>query len=300
MANKTNIGWTDATWNPVTGCSKVSTGCKNCYAAANAPRLAKMGAKGYTELPWTSANAAQNVKLHYDRVPQPMHMKRGHRIFTCSMADLFHPEVSFDFLDKILAVMALAPQHTFQILTKRPQRMAAYLAGPRPENGPPTRARVEMEMDLLSLEHYGVGQFLGQWPLANVWLGTSVEDQRAANERIPHLLTTPAATRFISCEPLLGPVDLTNVPLRKDTALVPTGNCLFADLDGNWSIDWIIAGGESGPDYRAMELDWARSLREQARAASVPFFFKQSSGPRPETGIHLDGQIIRQFPDDPG
>lgn len=293
MASKTNIGWCDATWNPVTGCSKVSTGCKNCYAEAMAPRLARMGAKGYTELPWTAANAATNVQTHSDRLGKPLHWRDPRRVFVNSTSDLFHNEVSAGFIAQVFAVMMAAERHTFQILTKRPQRMTALLNDRN------------FSLRLLPIAYH---ELTGdcpdahdkKWPVPNLWLGVSVEDQRAASERIPYLLDTPAALRFLSCEPLLGPVDLTDVPLKHHTAAIPAGNCLTPDLDGNWSIGWVIAGGESGPDHRDMDPDWARSLRDQAASAGVPFFFKQTSGRYPESDSRLDGRIIRQFPDGPG
>lgn len=288
MADRTNIGWTDATWNPITGCSKVSTGCANCYAAALAPRLAAMGAKGYTDQPWTASNAEQNVQTHADRLEIPLKPKSPRKFFVNSTSDLFHDKIPASFIARIFAVMMAAEHHTFQVLTKRPERMAALLNDRN------------FSLRMLPIAYHELtgdcpDTHAKQWPLPNLWLGVSVEDQRAADERIPHLLDTPAALRFLSCEPLLGPVDLTNVPLRGDTAMIPTGNCLIADLDGNWFIGWVIAGGESGPNHRHMKPGWARSLRDQARAAGIPFFFKQKSARWPESDIHLDGEVIRQF-----
>ncbi len=288
----TEISWTDETWNPTTGCSRVSEGCRNCYAAKLAPRLASMGQKGYTTLPWTKKNAPENVMLHPDRLEKPLRWKKPRRIFVNSMSDLFHEQVPFEFVDEVFAVMALAFRHTFQILTKRPERMAEYAAGKH--HGTTARQRVELAMDALLLRRAGLGTFLGEWPLPNVWLGSSVEDQRAADERIPHLLRTPAAVRFLSCEPLLGPVNLTNVPLATGVAMVPMGNCLIRPLAGG-HIGWVIAGGESGPGHRTMQLDWARSLRDQCLSAGVPFFGKQASGPRNEMPLPPDLQI-REMP----
>ena len=298
MGDKSGISWTDATWNPTTGCSKVSEGCRNCYAAALAPRLHAMGQKGYTELPWTARNAAENVMCHEDRLEMPLRWKRPRRIFVNSMSDLFHELVPDDFIDKVFAVMALAPQHTFQILTKRPERMMRYTT--KWDVAP----RVRVEAHTLRGRMGRMALPSEEWPLPNVWLGTSVEDQRAADERIPHLLETPAAVRFLSCEPLLGPVDLTDVSNARD--IVPD---YFDALTGTSypssghppiqydtpTIDWVIAGGESGPGYRPMNLDWVRSLRSQCVAAGVPFFGKQASGPRNEMPLPEDLQV-RQMP----
>lgn len=295
----TQISWTDETWNPTTGCSKVSEGCRNCYAAQMAPRLAAMGQKGYTDLPWTATNAPENVFTHPDRLDKPLRWKKPRRVFVNSMSDLFHEQVSTYFIDRVFAVMALAPQHTFQILTKRPKRMAEYLAshdaglrwalqignrtGERPEPG-----------EVVEWNRHG---------LPNVWLGTSVEDQRAADKRIPHLLNTPAAVRFLSCEPLLGPVDLTTLETEEHWLDALTGIHRVAGLaplgggPEEARVNWVIAGGESGPGYREMDHEWARSLRDQCVAAGVPFFFKQSSGRHNEMSPYLDGESWHQFPE---
>jgi len=228
-----------------------------------------MGQNGYTDLPWTKPNAKDNVFLHEDRLTQPVRWTRPRRIFVNSMSDLFHELVPYGFVDKVFAAMSLSPQHTFQILTKRPERMRDYL------NDEETRTRVEMAMDVMSQELHGLGQFLGEWPLPNVWLGTSVEDQRAADERIPHLLRTPGAVRFLSCEPLIGPVDL--------------------DLE---SIHWVIVGGESGPGHRPIQAGWVRGIRGQTEASGVAFFFKQWGGLRPKSGgRELDGCTYDEMPD---
>lgn len=315
----TNISWTDEVWNPTTGCSRVSEGCRNCYAAALAPRLAAMGQKGYTALPWTAKNAPDNVFLHAERLEKPLRWRKPRRVFVNSMSDLFHELVPFEFIDRVFAVMALAPHHTYQVLTKRPERMARYFADPRPESGPSVRTRVTVaasEMDLSGRapaakkrqfsirEWHKIGPPYGggvEWPLPNVWLGTSVEDQRAADERIPHLLRTPAAIRFLSCEPLLGKVYLRRV---EGFGRLPV-DC----LTGGWSVPrnfeethrqgprvhWVIAGGESGPNHRPMKLEWIRSLRDQCKEAGVAFFAKQNSGPRSEMPLPEDLQQ-REFP----
>lgn len=224
MADKSKIEWTDATWNPVSGCSKVSEGCRFCYAERMSQRF------GYTRLPWTNKNAPKNVKLHEDRLEQPLRWQRPRRVFVNSMSDLFHEQVPNDFLIAVFRVMLHAPQHTFQILTKHPFRMLEFCTW------------------------YYASRNLYEIP-KNIWLGVSCEDQETAYERIPLLLKTPAAIRFISAEPLLGNIDLKPESLNM--------------------LDWVIAGGESGPKARPSHMNWFRSLRDQCVAAKVPFFFKQ-------------------------
>jgi protein gp37 len=278
-STKTAIEWTDATWNPVTGCSKVSEGCRNCYAAALAPRLAAMGQDGYTDLPWTKRNAPKNVKMHVDRLDAPLRWAKPRRIFVNSMSDLFHELVPFDFVDRIFAVAALAPRHTFQVLTKRPERMAEYFD---PERMP------ERTLAILGATKAFVGKgapYQGKGltdhlrgrksilPLPNAWLGTSVEDRRVLG-RVDHLRQVPAIVRFLSCEPLIGPLDL--------------------DLNG---IHWVIVGGESGRDHRPIESEWVRNIREQTAEAGAAFFFKQWGGVKPKAGGRdLDGRTYDEMP----
>lgn len=249
MSDKTHIEWTDATWNPVTGCSKVSSGCKHCYAERDWARLSANSATRYY------GRAFTDVQCHDDVLPLPLHWKRRRRIFVNSMSDLFHEAVPTEFIDEVFAIMARADRHTFQVLTKRPERMRAYLSD----------IDLEDRLTDLFLEKMW---FQEGWnvmlPLRNVWLGVSVEDQVTADERIPLLLETPAAVRWISAEPLLGPINLRRY--------------LDVDLDrglGEPWLDWVVVGGESGPHARPMHLDWARSLRDQCAAADVPMLFKQ-------------------------
>lgn len=290
----TGISWTDETWTVVTGCSKVSAGCAHCYAEQLAPRLAAMGKEGYTSLPWKARNAEKNVVLRPERLDQPLRWKRPRRVFVTSMGDLFHELVPFEFVDRVLAVMALASQHTFQVLTKRPERMAAYFAGDRrykfaaavAYTDPPEHTYAYKRRPQLATEcrdHL-------PWPLSNVWLGTSVEDQKAANERIPHLLRTPAAVRFLSCEPLLGPVDLWSPIYRS-----PHHGGLQSAFGWGEGVHWVIAGGESGLGHRDMDPDWMRKIRDDCSAAGVAFFGKQASGPRNEMPLPKDLQV-REFP----
>ena len=235
------IEWTDETWNPVTGCTKVSAGCKHCYAERLFPR------------PYPG-RAFTDVQIHTERLKKPFHWRKPRRVFVNSMSDLFHETVPDEFLDQVFAVMALRPRHVFQCLTKRPERMQRYL----------NSCAKSVEYWERQAREFGY-TFKFQWerevigtcpfPLPNVWLGVSVEDQEAADARIPLLLETPAAVRFLSCEPLLGRIDLW--------------------LDQYKCLDWVIVGGESGPRARSMDLDWTRSLVEQCDNANVACFVKQ-------------------------
>lgn len=228
MGDKTGIEWTDATWNPVVGCSKVSPGCDNCYAIGMSARIEAMAAGADRTTPyegivddgdWTGL-----VRTVPERLDQPLRWKRPRRIFVNSMSDLFHPDVPTRFIDAVFKVMAQASHHQFQVLTKRPQRMR---------------------------EHFNRGQS-PTYPSDNVWLGTSIELDKYLF-RAEHLESTPAAVRFLSLEPLLGPLP-------------------SLTLDG---INWIIVGGESGPKARPMHIEWVRDIRDQCVDAGVPFFFKQ-------------------------
>ncbi|MFD0710596.1 DUF5131 family protein [Paenibacillus sp. GCM10027626] len=278
MSDKTKIEWTDATWNPVTGCSKVSEGCRNCYAKSFTERFE--GTLGHY------FETGFKVTLRPEKLDQPIRWQRPRRIFVNSMSDLFHKDVPDDYIDKVFAVMALAPRHTFQVLTKRPERMKNYLQGLE-TRGP--AAVLSHAAELLTgdeLANYyvhnrnkcGATDKPG-WPLKNVWLGVSVENQKAADERIPLLLQTPAAVRFLSCEPLLGPVNLSMwlmTPGWVPTYYDPDNIHGYPDAEPtNEHIQWVITGGESGPGARPMHPDWARSLRDQCQAAGVAFHFKQ-------------------------
>lgn len=272
MSDKTHIEWTDATWNPVTGCSKVSKGCKHCYAERDWARLAapRPTPNAYTGRHFT------DVQCHHDRLDQPLRWAKPRRIFVNSMSDLFHEDVPDEFIADVFAYMCYARQHNFQVLTKRPARMAKLLSDPD--------WIAEAYDASLAIAHEDACEILGRrgefspyerkrgdirahdpaLPLANVWLGVSVEDQATADERIPLLLQTPAAVRWISAEPLLGPLLLDG-----------TDNHIEA-LAGWWRrLDWVVVGGESGANARPMHLDWARSLRDQCASAGIPFLFKQ-------------------------
>jgi len=278
MADTTKIEWTDATWQVITGCSVVSPGCTNCYAMKLAGTRLKHhpSRKGLTDEAKSGPVWNGQVRFNEQWLDQPLRWKRPRRIFVCAHGDLFHENVPDEWIDKVFAVMALAPQHTFQVLTKRPERMREYLQ-------PYDRRRANALGDAVIEMGYTEPLECLRWPLPNVWLGVSVEDQKRADERIPLLLDTPAALRFISAEPLLGPVDLTSVWARMPGGGEALWNVLDrveareAEAKGDVPgvIDWVIAGGESGPGSRPMHPDWARSLRDQCAAADVPFFFKQ-------------------------
>ncbi|MES2341658.1 MAG: phage Gp37/Gp68 family protein [Pseudomonadota bacterium] len=264
----TTIEWTEATWNPVTGCSKISPGCAHCYAEGVADRF------WATQYPWVSRPSATggpsadhdvaerprrftDVWCHPERLDQPLRRRKPTTYFVNSMSDLFHEDVPAVFIADVFATMAKAGRHTFQVLTKRPARMRELLSDPPP----------------------GV-----VWPLPNVWLGVSVESQRYADERIPILLDTPAALRFISAEPLLGPVVLKqqnpdgfwppNAP-QPDRAWLRHKD--WPDDFGYWTtgLDWVIVGLESGAGARPGEIDWIRALVRQCQAGLVPVFVKQ-------------------------
>lgn len=294
---KTSIEWTDASWNPVVGCTEVSPGCANCYAARlAATRLKNLpDYKGLTTIARVSneKNAATRwtgeVRMLPDRLAEPLHWKKPRRIFVCDMGDLFHESVPDEFLYRLFAVMLATPRHTFQVLTKRPARMGDFM---RKLAAAWTFPRVPVTVSL---------------PLPNVWLGVSVENQHFADERIPLLLSTPAAVRFLSCEPLLGPVDLRYLQPDREVeidALKGTHGVHRPHSGENPRINWVICGGESGANARAMHPDWARSLRDQCVAAGVPFFFKQWGEwagcgikfGKKKAGRLLDGREWNEFP----
>lgn len=296
MADKTKIEWTDATWNPVTGCSVHSAGCTNCYAMKLAGTRLKHveSRKGLTDM--TKAGPVWNgqVRFNESEINKPLHWRKPRMIFVCAHGDLFHESVPDEWIDRVFAVMALCPQHTFQVLTKRSDRMREYMESI--DNGDGTRisgmrdALVEGAAQKLHHERTGdksVSEWLSvQLPLPNVWLGVSVEDQKAADERVPDLLQTPAAVRWLSCEPLLGPVVLNRKAYPEShyedwlrgEAWDGVNGLLNQEIWGQEhgpKLDWIVVGGESGHGARPMHPDWARSLRDQCADAGVPFFFKQ-------------------------
>lgn len=267
--SKTKIEWADKVWNPVTGCTKVSEGCRNCYAERMARRLA--GRFGYPPIP-----NHFDVVQHPDKLEEPLQWKKPSMIFVDSMGDLFHSSVPKPLLAQVFAIMAIARQHTFLILTKRPERMCEVLDDIN------FSYDVEEFQEHICGEHDWCPQDF-DWPLPNVWLGVSVEDQKTANERIPWLLEIPAAVSFVSIEPMLGPVDLYNY--------FGSGQQCYTLTE---PLDWVIAGGESGPGHRPHpSYGIVRFLRDQCVQAGLPFYLKQMWGRKmPE----LDGRIWDQVP----
>lgn len=251
----TKIEWCDMTWNVVTGCTKVSSGCKHCYAERMSKRLA--GRFGYP------VDNPFQVTLHPDKLLDPFKWKKSKRVFVCSMGDLFHEDVSFDFIDQVFAVMQKLIHHQFMVLTKRPERMKAYYDHLEGEN---RFIYLESAYRHLDMDPPGSTMF----PFPNIWLGVSAENQETADQRIPILLSIPAAKRFVSCEPLLGPVDLWSARY-----INPNGSITGAVTHWTGGLDWVIVGGESGPGARPMNPEWVRSIRDDCLAANVPFFFKQ-------------------------
>jgi protein gp37 len=268
MSADSKIEWTDATWNVVIGCDKVSPGCDHCYAIRTAHRMqanpnekiAAAYAGTEHEGEWTG-----KVNLIEDRLELPLTWTKPKKIFVNAQSDLFHADVPDDFIAKVWAVMAITPRHTYQILTKRPARMRSLLSSAEFESLVWQHVNRLLDGEWLHLRppHPLAAP---SWPLPNVWLGVSVEDQKGADLRVRVLLGVPAAVRFLSCEPLLGPVDL-------HQAIQP--NFAVSGWKDLTLLHWVIAGGESGPGARPMHPDWARSLRDQCTAADVAFHFKQ-------------------------
>jgi protein gp37 len=285
MAGDSKIEWTDATWNPIVGCSIVSPGCTNCYAMRTAARMNANPATphyhGTVESSKVGPVWTGKVALAPDYIlTTPLHWKKPRRIFVNSMGDLFHESIPDEWIDKVFAVMALSPQHTFQVLTKRAERMRDYFAAPHPApNVSMWQVRVCAAIDALVPDRHDASRAARHtvtWnaALPNVWLGISAERQQEADERIPHLLQTPAAIRFVSAEPLLGAIDFTNLDYGRNRLDVLAGTCEPHTI-GFDGLDWIIVGGESGPRAREFDLAWARWIIEQCRAAGVACFVKQ-------------------------
>lgn len=311
MADRSKIEWTDASWNPVRAralsrlagdtrpgwhCEHVSEGCRNCYAESFNKRLGN----GLDYKPGHLAGEHPATQIYLDEklLLQPLRWKRPRKIFVGSMTDVFADFVSDEMLDKIFAVAALCPQHTFQFLTKRPARMRLYLNDTHSPGSGDLPTRLALHLYNLGLRgpcangcapEYTPSIVRKMLPLPNVWLGVSCEDQASADARIPDLLSTPAVIRFISAEPLLGPIDLNHIETSSryegydcDILDVLTGRRygeldarLYKALERGTHVDQVIVGGESGPNARPMHADWARSLRDQCANAGVAFFFKQ-------------------------
>jgi len=297
---KTSIEWTDASWNPIVGCTEVSPGCANCYAARLAAtrlrevrayqglatgevqKISRGAGSGHYFERW-SIRWTGEVRFLPERLEEPLHWKKPQRIFVCDMGDLFHEGVKCEWKQKIFWVMREARQHTFQVLTKRPRLMQQFIS-----------------------EEFGE---LHE-PIPNVWLGVSVENQHFADERIPLLLATPAAVRWISAEPLLGSVDLNYVgPTGNTSSVLGCIPCMRKQenattqsgphtcMEKRPKLDWVVCGGESGPNARPMNPEWARWLRGQCQAAGVPFFFKQWGEWAPAVRNNGEGDITWPDPD---
>lgn len=349
MADGSKIEWCDATWQPITGCSVVSPGCTNCYAMRLAgtrlrehPSRAGLTHDSKAGPVWTG-----EVRFNEQWLDQPLRWRKPRRIFVCAHGDLFHEAVPDEWIDRVFAVMALCPQHKFLVLTKRAKRMREYMTVPVrgawagrahviDDDGtkrPMTDVHFRMNAVMCDFypkvppralnfaakwadEHYPNGDgFMRRWPLPNVSLGVSVEDQPRADERIPELLATPAAVRFISAEPLLGPIDLnpwfrarrSKLRIVAVEAEGPGAAALAGALlghaiatparDNHAGLDWVIAGGESGLGARPCDLAWVRSLRDQCVDAGVPFFWKQHVENGRKIGLPiLDGRQWAEFP----
>lgn len=298
MGAKSKIGWTDATWTPIRArrkdsgkvgvhCERVSEAFRNCYAATFNRRSLPVHGTG---LDFTRDNR-EKVEMFVDEdlLPAPLRWKRPRRIFVCSQTDLFGEFVPEEMIDRVFAVMALCPQHTFQVLTKRPERMLQYATtGFGRLADEIVRFRSSRGDNGVVCPVPWLPPGAAWWPLPHVWLGVTAENQERADERIPLLLRTPAAVRFLSAEPLLGPLDLSVTPPPHGS--IPINGATMADIRGclpKWQtspmraklrsgLDWVITGGESGPGARPSHPDWFRSLRDQCVAAGVPFFHKQN------------------------
>jgi protein gp37 len=313
MRKKSGIEWTDRSdWNPIRGCTRVSEGCRNCYAETIAGRFSAPGQPfhGFATQTDNGGRWTGKVELIKERLALPLKWRKPATIFVNSAFDLFHEAIPDEVIDRVFAVMALAPQHTFQVLTKRAERMREYLtapdtmpriydividrvvlSGPKPLQSGGKPAVLLLHGMRPDYAPKGRKIDLGLWPLPNVWLGVSVEGQRRADERIPHLLATPAAVRWISAEPLLAPVSVLpylfiythedhEILTRTDDDSVPEipwrdPATTPADDIATSRLDWVVVGGESGPGARPMHPDWARSIRDQCASAGVAFHFKQ-------------------------
>ncbi|SFM72337.1 phage Gp37/Gp68 family protein [Marinobacter pelagius] len=316
MGLKTGIEWTESTWNPIRGCSRVSEGCRNCYAETVAKRFSSPG-QPYEGLIAKGGQWNGQVSLVEHKLDEPCRWTKPRRIFVNSMSDLFHPDVSFEEIAGIFGIMAAASWHTFQVLTKRPERMLEFFQwiDDHPERPLFDSKQLQQKFPDHDWRPFFLADKASQilpskgeslrvelrdgWPLKNVWLGVSVEDQATANERIPLLLSAPAAVRWISAEPLLGSVMLRPFLKRGDHELREMDPMAAAMLsqgeqEGSaWvrpAIDWVVVGGESGTNARPMHPDWARTLRDQCQEAGVPFLFKQwgEFAPSPDGGLPDD------------
>jgi protein gp37 len=309
MTDDFAIAWTDTTWNPLVGCTRKSQACRRCYAETATAESALAGGwgQGFADVGDGGAAWTGKVALREDRLTFPLGLENPSRIFVNSLSDLFHESLDAETIDKIFAVMALAPRHIFQVLTKRPKTMQPYLA----DAGTP--ARIERHMAELN----GGAKKIETWPLPNVWLGVTAENQKEADRRIPLLLQTPAAVRWIAAEPLLEALDL-----KAGTWLKPQPGAPGQEGPGP-KLDWVVAGGEISAEAQPCHPDWARGLRDQCTRAETPFFWTHWGEHVPATGVEeivageptkmtwerigaspavrrLDGRLHEAFPAMPG
>lgn len=282
MSNRSRIEWTTRTWNPFEGCAHVSPGCAGCYAAREALALNGPGQKyeGLVQVAKGVPYWSGKFLINESEYTRPFRWGQPQRVFVNSRSDTFFEDAPFEAIARIFAIMGSLPQHTFQVLTKRPERMTAFFdwLGPDPLETLRTQKVLNHRKEVLTLVN-------ATWPFANVWLGVTVENQKAAEQRVPALLHAPAITRFVSCEPLLEPVDLSVI-----------SGTLNAYQGAN-KLGWVIVGGESGPNARPMDETWVRTFKNHCVQYSVPFFYKQRVDDGTKIGLPvLDGQIWDQYP----
>jgi protein gp37 len=301
---KTTIEWSDTVWNPTTGCTKIAAGCKHCYAKEMHRRLRAMGQPKYD-------HDFGEVRCHPGELEKPLHWRKPRRVFVDSMSDLFHPDVPSEFIAAVFGVMAATPQHTYQVLTKRPERARRWFEWYEGTSGAGASAHAALyeAAERLGRQRYLWAERIANqtpWPLPNVHLGYSASTQADLERGIGDLLATPAAVRWLSLEPLVGPVEW---PFLRCGICGGRGTLPVGRHDQDWcagsqccGVDWLVVGCESGPNARTCELDWVRSIVEQCKAAGVPVFVKQ---------LQIDGKLsknpdewpedlrIRQYPEVP-
>lgn len=257
----TKIQWTQKTWNPITGCTPIATGCKHCYAKEMHRRLRAMGQKKYSE-------PFDVVRCHPEELEKPLHWRKPRMVFPCSMSDLFHPDVPDEFIAAVFGVMAACPQHTFQVLTKRIERVPGFFRWAVPDDGgiPPNMEKLDNEACLRIEACYIIREENMVWPLPNVWLGASASTQEDLKRVWPDLREVPASVRFLSLEPLLGPIHLVDITREQ--------------------LQWCIVGAESGPHRRECKTEWVRSIVDQCKADGIAVFIKQ---------IHINGRLSKDM-----
>jgi len=307
MSATSNIEWTDATWNPIAGCSKLTSGCANCYALRMSHRIASMEKhpgryNGIVRATPRGAAWTGLVNVDWAEIDKPLRWQKPRMVFACSMSDLFYEGVSDVVIDQVFGIMTLAQQHTFQILTKRSSRMRRWFEN-LPEN-PTSQFRGALAARWGLWDERLQNKLIDQWtwPLPNVWIGVTVENQECADRRVPDLLSVPAAVRYVSAEPLLGPLNLSRIKDHgaDDNAL--TGERRMAPYcyaDGGPRLSWVIVGGESGPNARLMRESWLRGVLRDCQKASVPVFVKQmGTAWARDHELHGKASSPKQWPDD--